>query len=200
MHSAEPLPRPWAMFRAPEFPVPMAPIWPVGEVMRRQAEIGAVLLAIQVPEVSCSGTQGEQLDLRLVIGRDIEFFFSETWEGWRYGVRHPFAEAQITRLVSGWSLLAPFHGGRQNVFLPGERGIAECMYVHRDGCWEGKLLAITVNDMSDEMIDRLNAMIGGPDSVMALRRGRHGLRLGHLVTFRPCEGGWTTDQRLGGLA
>lgn len=200
MHVAEPLPRPTALCVAPEFPVQLPPIHLGAEVMQRQTPVGAVLAAIMVPEAPCEAPRGEPMALHLLIGTDGEFFFPETWAGWRWAVRNPFAEAQISRLVAGWSLMAPFHGGRQFVFLPGERAMAQCIYVHRDGCWEGRLISQTVNDLEDGTLDHLNAMHGGEDHPMALRRGRHGLRIGHVVTFSRGDGGWITNQRLGGLA
>jgi hypothetical protein len=187
-----------ACHAAASFPLELPPMAVCGEALTRGTPIAGVLSCILVPQTEFTAAGVDLLAQQLVVGRNFNTspgFFPEVWRGWRWTILSAFGEAQVSRLLGGWPLVAPFHGMRVIALLPGsERAWARCVYIHRDGSWEGLLDSITVNEIDDATLETMPMPI-------PLQRGRHWLRRGHIATFRAGDFGvWFTNERMGGLA
>lgn len=111
------------------------------------------------------------------------------------------AECQITRIVGGYPIWPPMLGSAVRVQLPGEPVAATCLYVHKDGSWEGKIVGLTVNEMTPAQIRLLNRSYRLSGTPFELIADRHGYRRGHVVRWRLGEhNAWVPGEAAGGLA
>lgn len=110
-------------------------------------------------------------------------------------------ECQMTRLVGGYPIWPPMLGSAVKVFLPGEPVAATCLYVHKDGSWEGKIVGLTVNEMTSAQIRLLNRSYRLSGTPFELIADRHGYRRGHVVRWRLGEhNAWVPGEPAGGMA
>lgn len=141
---------------------------------------------------------------QLVIGRDVfpSPFFPGDFSSWRVSAHCLLSEVFWTRRLAGYrGVPAPLFMATVLALLPGEQFVqAQCLLVHKDGSWEGRIVAPTVNDEPPRSLPLANLQLRmmGHDAVL-LPVGGTGYRQ-HQVVRWVWRGQWMPADMPGGMA